>query len=53
MATNNNHYALGFLCADGHTSIISGPIYQDYDQAAEAQKKAQLNHKHRIEIVRV
>ena len=52
MATNQR-YALGFLCNDGHTSIIAGSIYADYDKAAQAQKKAQLNHKHRIDIVSI
>lgn len=53
MAKKNNRYALGFLCNDGHTSIIAGSIYDNYNEVEQAQKKAQLNHKHRIDIVSI
>ena len=46
-------YCLGFACHDGSQSILSGSIYNNYDDADKRRKEIQPNYKHRIEVFKV
>jgi len=47
-------YCLGFECPDSSQRyILSGSIYNNYDDADKRRKEIQPNYKHRIEVFKV
>ena len=46
-------FCLCFTCCDGHKSVLSGSIYNDYNEADKRWKEIQPDYKHRIEVVEI